>query len=83
MVFNKMEAAKRNQLLLMGQATNMVVIFKDNNGLYWSVGLERGAYMTAGTSISGTAYGDRNGYEITISGAELYPSYQVNANIVE
>jgi hypothetical protein len=83
MVFNKMEAAKRNQLLLMGQATNMVVIFKDNNGLFWSVGLERGAYMTAGTSISGTAYGDRNGYEITISGAELYPSYEITSTIVE
>ena len=82
MVFNKMEADKRNQLLLMGQATNMVVVYKDNNGKYWSVGLERGAYMTAGTSVSGTAYGDRNGYEITISGAELYPSYEVTSSIV-
>jgi len=83
MVFNKMEAAKRNQLLLIGQATNMVVVAKDNNGKYWSIGLERGAYMTAGTSVSGTAYGDRNGYEITISGAELNPMYEVTSSIVE
>lgn len=83
MVFNKMEAEKRNQILLMGQATNMVVVYKDNNGKYWSVGLERGAYMTAGTSVSGTAYGDRNGYEITISGAELDPSYEITSTIVE
>lgn len=83
MVFNKMEAAKRNQLLLIGQATNMVVVAKDNNGKYWSIGLERGAYMTAGTSVSGTAYGDRNGYEITISGAELNPMYEVASGIVE
>lgn len=82
MVFNKMEADKRNQLLLMAQATNMVVIAKDNNGIYWSIGLERGAYMTAGSSVSGTAYGDRNGYEITISGAELNPTYEVTSSIV-
>jgi len=82
-VFNKMEATKRNELLLMGQATNMVAVFKDNNGKYWSVGLERGAYMTSGTSTSGTAYGDRNGYEIVISGTEVEPSYEITSSIVE
>lgn len=82
-VFNKMEASKRNELLLMGQATNMVAVFKDNNGKYWSVGLERGAYMTSGTSTSGTAYGDRNGYEIVISGTEVEPSYEITSSIVE
>jgi len=82
-VFNKMEATKRNELLLMGQATNMVAVFKDNNGKYWSVGLERGAYMTSGTSTSGTAYGDSNGYEIVISGTEVEPSYEITSSIVE
>jgi hypothetical protein len=83
MLFNKMEANKRNQLLLMGQANNMVCVFKDNNGKYWSVGLERGAYMSAGTSVSGTAYADQNGYQITISGAEAQPSFEVLGSIVE
>lgn len=83
MVFNKMEAAKRNQILLMAEATSMVVVFKDNNGKYFSVGLEKGAYTTAGSSVSGTAYGDRNGYEITISGTEASPSYEVTGSIVE
>ena len=83
MVFNKMEAAKRNQILLMAEATSMVVVFKDNNGKYFSVGLERGAYTTAGTSVSGTAYGDRNGYEITISGTEAAPAYEITGSIVE
>lgn len=82
MVFNKMAAAKRNQILLMGQATHMIVIFKDNNNKYWTVGLERGAYMTAGQSLSGTAYGDQNGYQITITGAEPLPSFEVDPNIV-
>ena len=83
MVFNKMEAAKRNQLLLMAEATSMVVIVKDNNGKYFSIGLERGAYTSAATATSGTAYGDRNGYEITISGLEAAPSYEVDGAIVE
>jgi hypothetical protein len=83
MVFNKMEAAKRNQLLLMAEATSMVVVAKDNNGKYFSIGLERGAYTSAATATSGTAYGDRNGYEITISGLEAAPSYEVDGAIVE
>ena len=83
MVFNKMEAAKRNQLLLMAEATSMVVVVKDNNGKYFSIGLERGAYTSAATATSGTAYGDRNGYEITISGLEAAPSYEVDGAIIE
>ena len=83
MIFNKMEATKRNQLLLMAEATSLVVVAKDNNGIYHSIGIERGAYMTAGTATSGTAYGDRNGYEITISGTEDKPMFTVDGTIVE
>jgi len=83
MVFNKMEASKRNEILLMAQATSMVVVFKDGNGKYFSVGIERGAYMSAGTATSGTAYADRNGYEITVSGLEASPSFEVTGTIVE
>ena len=83
MVFNKMDAAKRNQLLLMAEATSMVVVAKDNNGKYWSIGLEKGAYTSAATTTSGTAYGDRSGYEITISGMEKAPIFEVTGTIVE
>ena len=47
------------------------------------VTIERGAFMTAGSSVSGTAYGDRNGYELTISGMEEAPSFEVTGSIVE
>lgn len=83
MIFNKMEASKRDQILLLSQNNEMVVVFKDNNSKYFSVGVERGAYMTAGTSVSGVAYGDRNGYELTISGMEEQPSFEVTGSIVE
>ena len=83
MVFNKMEATKRDQLLLMAQATNMVVVAKDGNGKYWSVGVEKGAFMVSGSATSAAAYGDRNGYEIVIGGLESSPMYEVTSSIVE
>ncbi len=83
MIFNKMEATKRNQLLLMAEATSMVAIAKDNNGKYWSIGVERGAYLTSSSNTSGTAYADRNGYEMVISGMEAKPSFEVDGAIVE
>lgn len=80
---NKMEAEKRNQLLLMAQATSMIVVVKDLNGKYWSIGIEKGAYMSGGSSTTGVAYGDRNGYEIIITGLEKQPMFEVTASIVE
>lgn len=83
MVFNKLEAAKRNQLLLMAESTNMVVIALDNNGKAWSIGLERGAYLTTATATSGVAYADRSGYEITLNGMEKSPIYEVDSAIFQ
>ena len=83
MIFNKMSATKRNQILLMAEATNMVCVAKDNDGKYWSVGIERGAYMTSGSAVSGVAYADRNGYEIIVGGMEKSPMFEVTSTIVE
>ena len=66
----------------MAQATDMCVVFKDNNDKFFSVGVERGAFMTAGSSVSGVSYSDRNGYELTISGMEESPSFEVTSTIV-
>ena len=82
-VFNRLSADKRNQLLLMAQATSMVVIAKDGNGKYWSVGVEKGAFMVSGSATSGTSYGDRSGYEIVLGGLEAAPIYEVTSTIVE
>ena len=82
-VFNKMQAAKRDQLLLMAQATTMVVVAKDGNGTYWSIGVEKGAFLVSASATSGTAYGDRNGYEIVIGGLEASPIFAVTSTIVE
>jgi hypothetical protein len=83
MVLNQMQASTRDQLKLMFEATNMVVVAKDNNGRFFSIGLLRGAYGETATSTSGTAYQDRNGYEITISGIEASPMFEIDSAIVE
>ena len=83
MVFNRMSAEKRNQLLLMAQATTMVVVAKDGNGDYWSIGVEKGAFLISASATSGTAYADRNGYEIVLGGLEPSPIYTVTSSIVE
>lgn len=81
--FNKLSAEKRNQILLMAQATSMVVVYKTNSGKYFSVGLERGAFLSAGSVVSGQSYTDRAGYELTISGIEAAPAYEIAEAIVE
>ena len=81
-VFNKMESAKRDQLLLIAQATTMCVVAKDGNGKYWSIGVEKGAFLVSGSATSGTAYGDRNGYEIVLGGLEASPMFEVTSTIV-
>lgn len=82
LVFNKLEASKRNQILLMAQNEDLVVVVEDNNGKYWSVGIERGATIVSGTLTTGTAYADRNGGELTITGMEKLPSFEVEEAIV-
>ena len=82
LVFNKMSADKRNQILLMAESNHLLAVAKDNNGILWSVGLERSAYMTSGAANTSVGYADRNGYSITISGMEASPSYVVDPAIV-
>lgn len=83
LVFNKMEASKRNQILLMAQNEDMFVVAKDGNGKYWSIGLTRGTSLISGALNTGVAYGDRNGGELVLQGLEPLPMFEVSASIVE
>lgn len=82
MVFNKMQSSVRDQIKLLAQNPKLLVAVKDANGLFWIVGVSRGAEVSAGTVGTGTAYGDRNGGEITITGLEPDPSYEAVAAFV-
>lgn len=75
----KMEASKRNQLLLVSRNRDLKVIFEDNNGKYWLMGYSRGAVVSAGTSVSGQAVGDLNGYTLTLTAQEPAMAYEVQS----
>lgn len=76
----KLETAKRNQLLLLSKNRDTRAIFQDGNGKIWIMGLERGAVTTAGSSNTGTAPGDANNYIITLTADEPNMAYQIDAS---
>jgi hypothetical protein len=80
-VLNKMTAALRNELRLLGQ-NRLMAIVTDRNGAYWLLGSRNGLELSAGTSQTGTAMGDRNGYDVTFTGLEEIPMLSVSGSIV-
>lgn len=79
-IFNKGETATRNQIRLLAQ-NRLMILAEDRNGKYWLIGETSGAELTAGTYASGTAMGDRNGYELTFVAKEATPLMEFTGNI--
>jgi len=75
---NKLQVAVRNELRLLAR-NRILVIVKDNNSRYWVLGAANGLEATAGTAGTGTAFGDRSGYEMTLSGMETDPMLLIAA----
>jgi hypothetical protein len=78
---NRMAQAVRNELRLVG-LNRLMAIVTDRNGKYWLLGRSNGLDVTAGTSQTGTAMGDRNGYEMTFTGMEELPCSEVSSAII-
>lgn len=78
---DKMETAKRNEILLLAR-TNLMAIVKDNNGKYWLVGETRGTLLSSGKGGTGTAFGDMNGFELTFVGEEPELAKEVAAGLM-
>lgn len=76
-VINKLQASHLEALDILGQNTKLVVVVKDNNGNYFTVGNETGAIVSASTSDTGTNFSDRNGITITFTGYSTSPLLQV------
>lgn len=78
---DKMATDKRIQIQLLAQ-NYLYVIVKDNNGRYWWYGKTRGLMLNAGTAGTGTAAGDRNGYELPFSGQEPSMAQEVAEAVI-
>ncbi len=79
--FNKLEQSKRNILKTLAQSQRLAICVEDNNGQYFYVGQTYGCYVSAGTSVSGLAMGDKNGYNITFGYLEPNPMNQLSGSL--
>lgn len=76
LVFNRMETAKRVEIMAMAQG-ELVAIAKDANGSYWFLGKDEPLVLSAGDGLTGTARADRNGYSATLQDNSLELPYEV------
>ena len=77
----KMTAKNRNIVRLLTQ-NRLAVIVKDMDGVFRLAGETRAMHLTASASTTGKASGDKNGYNITLTGKEPLPSNTVASGII-
>ena len=75
--FSKMETTKRVsiQALIMGETC---VIVEDNNGSKWLLGYDNPVTATESTAVTGTNFGDLNGFTLTLSDTSSEYPYELN-----
>lgn len=77
---NKRDSATANIVRTLAKNKLMVVTL-DMDGNYRMYGADHGLYLASTESGSGTAAGDRNGYNITLTGVEPDDFLQVSASV--
>lgn len=79
--FTKQEAIKRLEIQSLINVNSKVIV-KDSNGTYFYLGKDNPVNCTAATAISGQAYGDHNGYTLTLQDISKELPYTVDPTIV-
>lgn len=77
----KMTAARRNALHILLQ-NRLMCIVKDNNGNYQVAGQVNGLDVTGAEGTTGKAFGDMNGYSLTLTGKEASPANFLTASLI-
>ncbi len=77
----KMTAKNRNIVRLLTQ-NRLMVIVQDADDVYHLAGETRAMHLTASASTTGKASGDKNGYNITLTGKEPLPANKVSSGII-
>lgn len=67
---NGLDAAIQQTVAEIAEANGMVVFVLDNNNTWWTLGLDRGAYLETGSTTTGTAYTDIKAATLTITSVE-------------
>jgi hypothetical protein len=79
--FNKLGQDKRNILKTLAQSPRLAIVAEDNNGQYFYLGQTYGCFISAGTSVTGKALGDANGYNMTFQYLEPNPMNQLSGSL--
>ncbi len=80
-VLNKMTAAVSQEIKLLAQ-NRLIAVVENKDGTYWLLGDESGLQRNGGRAGSGTATGDRNGYELTFTAENVDPALTVSSGII-
>lgn len=75
--FSKMETVKAIEINALTVADSLVIV-KDSNNKYWLLGYDNPVSTTEATGQTGTAYGDLNGYTITLTDMSKFLPYEVS-----
>lgn len=79
---HKLTVDDRNEIRLLAQ--NRLIIFVElyqttsGKNEIWAFGVENGCELTAGTTTSGAAFGDLNGYDLTFMSSEANPCLRLS-----
>ena len=77
---NKRDATIRNYVFNLAK-TRVVIVLKEMSGRYTMYGRDFGLWLNAPEGTSGVAGGDRNGYNLTFTGAQREPVLEVDATV--
>jgi hypothetical protein len=73
--------AMQAEIKLMAQ-NNLIMIIKDNNGVYWGFGFDRFMELMSASAETGTGMADFNGNKLSFKGKETQHIYQVDSSII-
>lgn len=79
--FSRLESAKRKEIMALMMAPCAVIV-QDANGKYWYLGKDNYVECSAGSAQTGTAFGDFNHYELTLTDTSMELPYEVPASAI-
>jgi len=77
----KYDQDKRNQLKILGQNDQLQIVAIDQNDVQYLLGQVNGMYLSGGSAATGTAFGDRNGFELIFTGQEAEPARVIEGTL--
>ena len=62
----------------LAQSPKLSIVMEDNTGKYFLLGEVYGSFVSAGSSVTGKALGDAQGYNITFQALEQNPMCELS-----